>query len=187
MESRIPQVFFNQSQAELRNDDFGGRQFLYPQLSTLFGDLDGNGGLDVVDIDLLTAAALSDESHVRFDLNQDGSVDGNDRTVWVGQAFGTTLGDSNLDGRFDSSDFVKVFAAGRFETNRDAGWGEGDWSGDGVFSSTDLIAAFVEGGFVAETQPVPEPKSGYLILSVVLCCVTYCRRIFNDGHENDID
>jgi hypothetical protein len=60
-------------------------------------------------------------------------------------------GDADGDGQFDSSDLVKVFVAGKYETNLPADWTEGDWTGDSRFSTDDLIAAFQQGTY--ETVP----------------------------------
>ena len=57
------------------------------------------------------------------------------------------MGDSNLDGEFNSSDFVFVFTAGKYETGEAATWGEGDWDGNQLFESTDFVAAFSAGGY----------------------------------------
>lgn len=56
-------------------------------------------------------------------------------------------GDANCDGRFDSSDLIKVFQAGKYEQGTAADWSEGDWNGDGMFDSSDLIAAMIAGGY----------------------------------------
>ncbi|MCA9168113.1 MAG: hypothetical protein KDB23_10610 [Planctomycetales bacterium] len=58
-------------------------------------------------------------------------------------------GDANLDGRFDSSDFVQVFQFGTYERDdlQQVTWAEGDWNGDGRFTSSDLVAAFVRGAY----------------------------------------
>lgn len=57
METNIPQAFFNAGQAELSNDDFGGRQFLYPWIapivSGMFGDFDGDGAVRQGDLNLV--------------------------------------------------------------------------------------------------------------------------------------
>jgi hypothetical protein len=60
-------------------------------------------------------------------------------------------GDSNRDGRFNSSDLVAVFQAGKYENGipDSATFEEGDWNGDGVFSSRDLVFAFQQGNYVA--------------------------------------
>ena len=60
-----------------------------------------------------------------------------------------TIGDSNLDGRFDSADLVAIFQAGKFEDEQDknASWSEGDWDGDRDFTTRDLVLAFQFGRY----------------------------------------
>ncbi len=54
MESRIPQTFFNTGVAALQNDDFGGRQFLYPFVADATpGDYDASGQIEQGDLDLV--------------------------------------------------------------------------------------------------------------------------------------
>ena len=56
MESNIPQTFFDNASAALQNDDFGGRQFLYPWgavANALAGDFNGNGSVEQGDLDLV--------------------------------------------------------------------------------------------------------------------------------------
>ena len=50
---------------------------------------------------------------------------------------GSPMGDSNLDRRFDSSDFVLVFQAGKYEDGVAgiSSWAEGDWNADGHFDT----------------------------------------------------
>jgi hypothetical protein len=64
-------------------------------------------------------------------------------------------GDANGDGRFDSSDLVKVFQSGKYATADEAGWGEGDWNADGLFDSADLVAAFQHGGYERGAEAMP--------------------------------
>lgn len=66
-------------------------------------------------------------------------------------------GDANLDGVFDSSDLVTVFAAGKYERNEPASWTEGDWNRDARFTSSDLVTALTSGcyGQVAPQQSEP--------------------------------
>ncbi len=70
-------------------------------------------------------------------------------------ASGMTIGDVNLDGRFDSQDIVLVFQAAEYEDNKEnnSSWFEGDWNCDGEFTSADLIEAFRNGGFTFEARP----------------------------------
>lgn len=135
------------------------------------GDFDGDDQLTAADIDALTAAIGT--PNAEFDLNGDFEVTLDDRTFWVkdSEYANTWIGDSNLDGTFDTTDFVTVFTAGKFETGEAAGWGEGDWDGNGLFDSGDFVAAFTDGGFEqgprTATSAVPEPTSnGLLLLSV---------------------
>ena len=94
----------------------------------------------------------------------------NERIAFVHDVLNTWMGDSNLDGEFNSSDFVAVFGAGKFETGQAATWAEGDWNGDGVFGSGDFVKAFSGGGFEIGPRPasvVPEPSSlGILLIGL---------------------
>jgi hypothetical protein len=58
-------------------------------------------------------------------------------------------GDSNGDGRFDSSDLVQVFQRGQYEDNvlGNSTWEDGDWNGDGDFTTSDLVFAFTAGTY----------------------------------------
>ena len=77
------------------------------------------------------------------------------------------MGDSDLDGEFNSADFVRVFTVGKYETGDMATWGEGDWNGDMSFDSSDFVAAFTDGGYEqgprAAVASVPEPSSVALL------------------------
>ena len=138
------------------------------------GDFDGNGQLDVADIDLLHGSILAGTNDVAFDLNEDQLVNADDYGVWVTDLKNTWIGDSNLDGKFDSSDFVTVFTAGEFEDTQvgNSTWGTGDWNADGEFNSSDFVAAFVAGGFELGERnavaAVPEPSSALLLLTSLL-------------------
>ena len=143
------------------------------------GDFNGNGELDVEDIDLLTAASASQANEASFDLTGDGKVDSADVSFWVNDLKNTWAGDSNLDGEFSSSDFVVVFSAGLFEKDEPAVWSQGDWNGDGIFNSSDFVAAFSEGGYEKGPRPlaaVPEPSGVALILVSLLGLHTAIRR-----------
>ena len=131
------------------------------------GDFNGNGMRDVADLDLLAAAMGGNDAS--FDVNGDGNVNFEDRKMWVEELSNTFVGDANFDGQFNSSDFVAVFGAAKYENGEPATWAEGDWNGDGVFSSSDFVAAFGGGGYESGPregglQTVPEPSSAALIL-----------------------
>ena len=116
-----------------------------------------------------------------FDLNNDGATDLADRTLWVETLANTFMGDSNYDGQFNSSDFVTVFGAAKYETGEAATWEQGDWNGDGLFNSTDFVAAFAGGGYEqgerdGGLQTVPEPVGGATCLLGTLGLLLMGRR-----------
>lgn len=74
----------------------------------------------------------------------------------VNAAFGVaSVGDSNVDGVFDSADFVTIFQKGKYEDAipDNATFEEGDWNGDGDFDSSDMVFAFRAGGYVRAATP----------------------------------
>ena len=146
----------------------------------LLGDFNGSGSLDANDIDLLNEDARLGLNSAMFDLDANGTVDENDREKWVTEIANTWFGDSNLDGQFNSSDFVAVFTAGKFEQDVDASWSEGDWNGDGRFSSGDFVIAFQGRGFEAgprNAKTVPEPAGMVGLLTFVSLAFTRQRRL----------
>ena len=102
-------------------------------------DLNRDGLLDQADLALMCAAVQTHDAN--FDRNGDQQTDQSDLLVYLQAAFNTSLGDANLDGRFDSSDLVAVFAAGHYDNDEPADWASGDWNCDGRFDSADLVAA----------------------------------------------
>ena len=132
------------------------------------GDLNADGAVDVGDLDLQgTWLVGGAPDAAAADLNDDGEFDFGDRSYLVETILNTFLGDANLDGEFNSSDFVTVFAAGEYEddTAGNSTWSEGDWNGDGEFSSADFVVAFASGGYEKGPRPaaVPEPSALGLI------------------------
>jgi hypothetical protein len=95
-------------------------------LQPILGDFDNNRVLDANDIDLLSREVIAPTPDLVFDLNDDGQVSSADHTIWVHDIRGTYFGDANLNGEFNGSDMVQVFAAGKYETGENAGWSEGD-------------------------------------------------------------
>ena len=63
--------------------------------------------------------------------------------------FRTSIGDSDLNGVFDSNDLVQAFTSNLYEQGRhdDAKWSNGDWNCDGRIDSNDIITAFQRGHF----------------------------------------
>lgn len=141
------------------------------------GDFDRSGHFNVADIDLLSFAVRNETELHNSDLNKDGSVDQSDRQYWLHDLAHTYFGDANLDGEFNSTDFVVVFDAGEYEDGIEVNstWATGDWNGDGEFDSGDFISAFQDGGY--ETGPrvevanVPEVNSTWFFLLLGCVCI----------------
>jgi hypothetical protein len=137
------------------------------------GDFNGDGRCDDLDIDLLAAAIRAGKTELRFDVNSDGWVNEPDRVYYIEELKNTYIGDSNLDGQFNTSDFVLAFQRGEYEDGivENSGWAAGDWNGDGEFGTTDFVFAFQGGAFErgprAATAVVPEPTGlGLLFLAL---------------------
>lgn len=140
--------------------------------SDVIGDFDHDASLTSFDMDLLTRslqiqkpinANLTLTVEPSFDVNQDKTVDFNDRRFWIESIARTYSGDASLDGQFDSMDLIQVLAAGQYNDSEpgNSGWAEGDWTGDGDFDPSDLIEALQAGGYEqgprAAVSSVPEP------------------------------
>ncbi len=143
------------------------------------GDFNSDGKLDAADVNSLVEQ-INGAKDASFDVSGDGAVDVADLNVWIKDIQGTWIGDANLDGEFNSTDFVVVFGAGEYEdaTAGNSTWEEGDWNGDGDFNSSDFVAAFSDGGY--EKGPVvavPEPQAPTLLVAgMIALTITWKRR-----------
>ncbi len=110
----------------------------------LRGDLNDDGVLDALDLDLCANGLISPPA---CDLNDDGKVDVEDHRTWVKDLKHTWYGDADLNLEFNNSDMVLVFVEGKYETGEVAGWEDGDWNADAIFNSSDMVTAFADGGY----------------------------------------
>ena len=115
------------------NYNFGER---VPALAD--GDVDGDGVVRASDVDAFCSAVRA--KNPWFDLTQDQALDNDDLLAFLQDVLGTSPGDANLDGQFNSSDLLLVFIAGTYEdaTPGNATWSTGDWDCDTESSSSDL-------------------------------------------------
>jgi hypothetical protein len=151
------------------SNEFADLLILGPYSAGIPGDFNGSGTLDAADIDQLSVAVRGGSSDLKYDVNGDKAVNGADRDTWVRSVRKTWFGDANLDGVFNTTDFVSVFQIGEYEDAAagNSGWSEGDWNGDADFNTADFVTAFQDGGFEAGPRAavaaVPEPASATLI------------------------
>ena len=116
-------------------------------------DINGDGQITPDDID--TACDLVESNDPSVDFNGDGVTNLNDITFYVEDLLGTTAGDVNLDGVFNSTDLVAVFGSGEYEDGiaGNSTWADGDWDCDSEFGTGDLVLAFRRGGYVNGARP----------------------------------
>jgi hypothetical protein len=102
---------------------------------------------------LVTRLQGSELVYDKFTVFQDGS----DRSNYMSTGSMWKIGDSNHDAVFNSSDLVKVFAAGEYEDDHagNSTWEEGDWNRDGDFNSADIVEAMQSGGYEASRPYLP--------------------------------
>ncbi len=140
------------------------------------GDFNGNSALDAEDIDLVAGAIRKRSTNRALDLTGDAELDQQDLTAMVYEIHGTYFGDANLDGEFNSTDFVQVFQSGEYEDGiaENSRWTTGDWNGDAEFDASDFVFAFQDSGYEKGPRralPVPEPRN---LISVALLWGVIC-------------
>ena len=107
------------------------------------GDFNNDGNYDCLDINALIAAITAGTNDSGFDLTGDGLLGLADRDAWLAEAGGVNLGpgkvyrlgDANLDGFVDASDF-NLWNANKFTTT--AAWCSGDFNADGFVDASDF-------------------------------------------------
>ena len=129
-------------------------------LSSLLGDLDGDGSLTCADIDSLTAAVAAGSTSSSYDFTGDGLVNAEDIEEWVVNIRGTLMGDANLDGDVNGLDFV-VWNNNKFSSSN--AWCHGDFDGNGVVNGVDFVV-WNSNKFLSATPAVPEPASIGMLL-----------------------
>jgi hypothetical protein len=148
------------------------------------GDFDGNGALELTDIDQLVNAVAGQSTDLQFDLDGNGTLDLSDVDAWrslAGQANLPSMqaylvGDSNLDGVVDISDFNN-WNGNKFTTV--AAWSAGDFNADGVVDISDFNVWNTSKFQSADgASVVPEPESGLLGLSLLTLFLVCCRNQF---------
>ena len=138
------------------------------------GDFNGDGSLNLADIDALVLEVAAMGGDLSFDLTGDGVIDNEDVTEWLSVAGAANLpsgnpyllGDANLDGLVDVSDF-NLWNANRFSSGE--AWSGADFNADGNTDVSDFNLWNVS-KFTASANPsvVPEPGSCLLMVLTAL-------------------
>jgi choice-of-anchor B domain-containing protein len=147
------------------------RGLFIARLNIMDVDFNDDQIVDVMDIDELIMAIAGGSTFATFDLNQDGVVDVEDRDAWLAEAGNINLGlersyllgDANLDGAVDGTDFV---AWNKHKFTFSAAWSNGDFTADGVVDGLDFalwnMSKFTQsdsGAPAAQLDAVPEPST----------------------------
>ena len=117
-------------------DGFRGTYRLHTSFDFAIGDFNEDQSVDATDIDLLFAALSDNSSDVQFDVNDDGVVNNSDKDHLLLNVIGTLPGDTDLDGKVEFDDFLKL--ARRFAT--EGGWADGNFSPDPLVDFQDFLA-----------------------------------------------
>ena len=139
--------------------------------SDLIGDFNGDGSLNVKDMDALTAAINSGDTDSAFDVDQSGVVDSSDRQHWLTEVFETIPGDVNLDREVNAED-LNLLGLNWLRTDVTS-YSDGDLDGDGNVGASDLNEIGRNWQMSsASTAPVPEPSNFVLLLLGLFCIVS---------------
>jgi hypothetical protein len=134
------------------------------------GDFNGDGALDVNDVDALVGEIIAGTNNPDFDVTGDGNVNDSDLNGWLadaalanGFAEPYLLGDSDLDGSVNAADLNNVGLSWQQSPNT---WSGADFTADGIVNAADLNVLGLNWQStiaLAAASAVPEPSSGSLI------------------------
>jgi hypothetical protein len=142
------------------------------------GDFNGDGIVNVLDIDMLAEAIRNGGPTNPYDLNGVGGVNLADLEYHVEDIIGSLMGDTDVDGDVDLSDLSAL--ASYYGNSLPQSWGHGDFDCDEDVDLNDLstLAANYSGGqaaaFAAFSElQVPEPG---LLAANALCATSLILR-----------
>jgi hypothetical protein len=131
------------------------------------GDINGDGAVDVADLDELTAAVAAGSNDTLFDMDRSGTVDSDDRAFWLTDIKETFFGDVNLDQIVDAADLNTIGL--NWQSTTATSWSQGDFNGDGNVNASDLNDLGINwrrsAVAPASTASVPEP-TGIVLLAI---------------------
>jgi hypothetical protein len=181
--SRVANVSWNNNQSTAAGlpvfwGNWGGRSIFEEVIVAtepmgVGGDFDRNGVLDMSDLLALTDVVDAGSNDPRFNLTGDEVVNLIDRDTWITKIKKTTLGDANLDGRVEFSDFLALSK----NYGQPGDWAAGDFDGDRQIQFPDfLILSENYGRGSMATTSVPEPTAGTLFAIAAIAFIPFRRR-----------
>jgi hypothetical protein len=134
------------------------------------GDFNNDGLYNCVDVDGLVGAIASGTNTASFDLTGDGLVNTADRDAWlleageanIGPGRAYKLGDANLDGFVDGSDFG-IWNANKFTSV--AKWCSGDFTANGSIDGSDF-GVWNANKFTSSDSAAFVPEPGIVCLGI---------------------
>jgi|GEM_PF-1741684 len=174
--SSADRLYFNLDSSDV--GDFGMNTPAYFAIDDIelnelvFGDVSGDGVLDVTDVDQVCSAIVSIDAIESFDLDGDGSVGQGDVAAMLAAA-SRLPGDMNFDGAVGFEDFLLLSES----FGESAAWSSGDLDCDGMAEFSDfLILSDNFGQMAAASHAVPEPSAVLQLLVLVALCATTRQR-----------
>lgn len=162
----------------------------YLKISNMPCDFDANALCNITDLNdllaegpLATGVMVTNGDNDQFDMNGDGILDVEDRDLWLAMAASENglstpykLGDANLDGVVDGTDFG-IWNSAKFTNS--LRWSLGDFNADGVVDGSDF-GQWNQNKFTSSDQvaALPEPQSLWVVI-LALYCLLFGRQ---DGH-----
>ena len=146
------------------------------------GDFNDDTVYDCLDVDALVAEIVGGSNDAAFDLTGDTMVNVDDLNAWLAEAGAVNnasgnsylIGDANLDGSVDISDF-NLWNSNKF-TNV-AAWCSGDFNADGVIDTSDFNLWNTEKFNSADgAAAVPEPAGLVLLMGGCFLALVARRR-----------
>jgi hypothetical protein len=166
-----------QTSGDLGGPNAGEQDIFLAKYVDLPADFNGDGVVDIADIDLLGTAIATGGSNSNMDLNRDGLVDVTDRGLFLGGDLLTSgnklNGDADFSGEVQFPDFVTL--SNNFGQPSD--WSGGDFDSDGEVQFRDfVILANNFGQTAAAAAAVPEPSSLPLLATSLAILSVWRRR-----------
>lgn len=145
------------------------------------GDFNNDGLYNCGDVNALTATIAAATNAPAFDLTGDGQVNVADLDLWRAHAGNVNLpnhhaylvGDANLDGNVDGSDFG-IWNSNKFTANTD--WCNGNFNADTVIDGSDFGLWNSNKFQSADSSQVPEPAGMLTALLAFGLLGAGCRR-----------